>query len=116
MKPALDVREISSGEVTVLALEGDITFGRGSAQLPQIVHKLIGESKINLLLDFDGVRFVDSSGIGVLVSISTLVDRAGGKLKLANVSDGVKDLLRLTNLTASFEVYDNRQQALASFQ
>jgi anti-sigma B factor antagonist len=112
----LSIRERQAGDVTILDLEGKITIGEGSVSLRTAIRRLIEEGKKKILLNLAGVGYVDSSGIGELVSSYTTINREGGQLKLLKLTQKIKDLLTITKLLTVFDVYDDESQALNSFK
>jgi len=111
----LKIVERQAGDVTILDLEGKITIGEGSVALRTVVRHLLSEGKKKILLNLGGVSYIDSSGIGELVSSFTTVSKEGGSLKLLNLTQKVQDLLAITKLLTVFDVYENEDEALASF-
>ncbi len=112
----LTINERNSGDVTILDLSGKITIGEGSVQLREAVRRLLEQGQKNLLIDLGQVDYVDSSGIGELVSCYTTTKNQGGQLKLLNLTKKIKDLLSITKLLTVFETYEDEQSALASFK
>jgi anti-sigma B factor antagonist len=112
----LNINERQAGDVTVLDLNGKITIGEGSVSLRGAIRKLLEEGKKKILLNLGGVSYVDSSGIGELVSSYSTVTREGGQLKLLNLTQKIQDLLAITKLLTVFDVYDDEQTALSSFK
>ena len=112
----LNIRERQAGDVTILDLEGKITIGEGSVSLRSAIRRLIEEGKKKILLNLAGVGYVDSSGIGELVSSYTTINREGGQLKLLTLTQKIKDLLTITKLLTVFDVYDDESEALNSFK
>ncbi|HRH46048.1 MAG TPA: STAS domain-containing protein [Pyrinomonadaceae bacterium] len=108
----LNILERQSGNTTILDLEGDVIMGGGSAKLRQAVTDLIKADKTQVLLNFQKVRYIDSSGTGELVSVSESVDNAGGSLKLSNLSPKVEQVLTLSSLLPILDVYDDETSAL----
>ena len=86
----------------VFDLEGDVTFGEGSSALRAGIREMIREGRTRIILNFADVRYVDSSGIGELISGLTAVKREGGELKLVNVTDRLRHLLEITKLLGIF--------------
>src|SRR5260370_12380088 len=111
----LNIKERQEGDVTILDLSGKITIGEGSVQLREAVRKLLDEGRKKILLNLGDVAYVDSSGIGELVSSYTTTGNQVGHLKLLNLTKRVRDLLMITKLLTVFETFDSEQQALASF-
>ncbi len=112
----LNVRERQAGDVTVLDLEGKITIGEGSVALRSAIRRLIEEGKKKILLNLAGVSYVDSSGIGELVSSYTTLKREEGQLKLLNLTQKIRDLLTITKLLTVFDTYDAEAEALNSYK
>lgn len=109
------INERSAGDVTILDLSGKITIGEGSVQLREKVRSLLTAGKKKLLLNLGDVSYVDSSGIGELVSCFTTTNNQGGSLKLLNLTKKIQDLLSITKLLTVFETFDDEAAALASF-
>src|SRR5271157_639012 len=101
--------------VLVVDCSGRIVFGEESASLRDAVKKLLSESP-KVVLNLRDVSYVDSGGLGTLVSLYTTARNAGGALKLARLTQRVGDLLQLTKLVSIFEVFENEQLAAQSFK
>ena len=101
--------------VTVLDLSGRITLGEGSVQLREAIRDLISKGSKNILLNLGDVNYIDSSGIGELVSAFTTVKNQGGELKLLNLTKKVHDLLQITKLYTVFDVKDDEAAAVKAF-
>ncbi|HEX8853124.1 MAG TPA: STAS domain-containing protein [Pyrinomonadaceae bacterium] len=112
----LNIRERQAGDVTILDMEGKITIGEGSVAVRGAVRRLLEEGKKKILLNLAAVGYVDSSGIGELVSSFTTINREGGELKLLNLTQKIQDLLAITKLLTVFDVYDDESAALNSFK
>lgn len=109
------ITEHQAGHVIILEVEGAILIGEGSVELRHTIQRLVAEGKKNLLASLGKVRFIDSAGLGELVSAFVMVRRAGGQLKLTKVAEGVQDLLALTKIVTVFEIYEDELDALNSF-
>src|SRR6202158_1712267 len=101
--------------VTVVDIGGRITLGEGSALLRKTIRELLEDQRTLILLNLADVDYIDSSGIGELVSAYTTVKGRGGDLKLLHLTKKVHDLLQLTKLYTVFEVYTEESAALRSF-
>jgi len=101
--------------VTILDLSGRITLGEGSVQLRDAIRDLLAKGSKLILLNLADVNYIDSSGIGELVSAYTTVRNQGGELKLLNLTKKVHDLLQITKLYTVFDVKDDEATAIASF-
>jgi anti-sigma B factor antagonist len=101
--------------VTILDLSGRITLGEGSVQLRDAIRDLLSKGSKLILLNLADVNYIDSSGIGELVSAYTTVRNQGGELKLLNLTKKVHDLLQITKLYTVFDVKDDEATAIASF-
>jgi anti-sigma B factor antagonist len=112
----LNIKERQAGDVTILDLSGKITIGEGSVQLREAVRRLLDEGKKKILLNLGDVSYVDSSGIGELVSSYTTTNNNGGQLKLLNLTKKIQDLLMITKLLTVFETHDTEEAAVASFK
>jgi anti-sigma B factor antagonist len=96
-------------------LSGRITLGEGSVQLRDATRDLLSKGSKNILLNLGDVNYIDSSGIGELVSAYTTVRNQGGELKLLNLTKKVHDLLQITKLYTVFDVKDDEATAIASY-
>jgi anti-sigma B factor antagonist len=103
------------GEVVVIDVSGRITLGEGSSNLREGIRELMGKGSRKILLNLGEVSYIDSSGIGELVSAFTSVANQGGQLKLLNLTKRVRDLLQITKLYTVFDVYDDEAKAVGSF-
>ena len=112
----LNIKERQAGDVTILDMTGKVTIGEGSVALRSAVRRLMEEGKKKILLNLSGVSYVDSSGIGELVSSFTTINREGGQLKLLNLTQKIQDLLAITKLLTVFDVYEDESSALNSFK
>jgi len=101
--------------ITVLDLSGKITLGEGSVTIRDAVRDVLATGKNQILLGLGDVNYIDSSGIGELVSALTAVKNAGGSLKLLQLTKKVQDLLQITKLYTVFDIYDDEAEAIASF-
>ena len=106
-------RQVDS--ITVIDLSGRITLGEGCTQLRQLIRDLLGKGTKNILVNLADVTYIDSSGIGELVSAFTAVSNQGGQLKLLNLTKKVHDLLQITKLYTVFDVHDDEAKAISSF-
>lgn len=102
--------------VTIMDLSGRITLGEGSVVLRDNVRDLLTKGEKKILLNLGDVTYIDSSGIGELVSAFTTVRNAGGELKLLNLTKKVHDLLQITKLYTVFDVKDDEAVAIGSFK
>ena len=101
--------------VTILDLKGKMTLGEGDELLKDKINSLIQQDKKKLLLNLEGVPYIDSAGLGEIVRTYTTVSRQGGKLKLLNLTKRIQDLLAITKLLTVFETYENEPEAVKSF-
>jgi anti-sigma B factor antagonist len=103
------------GDVSVVDVAGRITLGEGASALRENIRGLVGKGNKKILLNLSDVSYIDSSGIGELVSGFTTVTNQGGVLKLLGLTKRVKDLLQITKLYTVFEVFDDEATAVRSF-
>ncbi len=109
----IDTRKVK--DVTILDIHGKITIGEGSAEIRNTVRDLLQAGQKKILLNLGDVSYVDSSGIGELVSAYTTVTNQGGQLKLLNLTKKLRELLAITKLLTVFESHDDEAEAIASF-
>lgn len=100
--------------ITVIDVEGQLIVGNRQ-ELKQKVLQELENGERKFLIDFDRTGYIDSSGLGVLVSLSKKIREQGGELRLANLNEDLRTLFELTKLDTLFQISDNRQEALASF-
>jgi anti-sigma B factor antagonist len=103
------------GDVTVVDATGRITLGEGASTLRDSMRDLAAKGNKKLLLNLSEVSYIDSSGIGEMVSSYTTITNHGGQLKLLGLSKRVKDLLQITKLYTVFEVFEDEASAVRSF-
>jgi anti-sigma B factor antagonist len=101
--------------ITVVDMSGRITLGEGSVVLRDSIRDLISKGQKKILLNLGDVTYIDSSGIGELVSAFTAVRREGGELKLLKLTKKVHDLLQITKLYTVFDIKDDEATAIQSF-
>ena len=102
------------GEITVLDVEGQLIVGNRQELKQKVLDELEGGER-KFLIDFDRTGYIDSSGLGVLVSLSKKIREQGGELRLANLNDDLRTLFELTKLDTLFQIADSRDEALATF-
>ena len=101
--------------VTILDLKGKMTLGEGDELLKDKINSLIQQDRKKLLLNLEGVPYIDSAGLGEIVRTYTTIGRQGGSLKLLNLTKRITDLLSITKLLTVFETYDSEADAVRSF-
>ena len=114
--PALFATRREVGSVTIIDLSGKIALGEGSALLRKTIRDLVEDGQTRIVLNLGDVNYIDSSGIGELVSGFTAVKNRSGELKLLNLTKKVNDLLQLTKLFTVFDVYTDEGTAVRSYQ
>ena len=110
------IEERVIGDITVLDLKGKMTLGEGDELLKDKINSLIHQGQKKLLLNLEGVPYIDSAGLGEIVRTYTTVSRQGGNLKLVNLTKRITDLLSITKLLTVFETFETEPEALKSFQ
>ena len=101
--------------ISVMDLSGRITLGEGSVILRDKIREMLAQGNKKILLNLGDVTYIDSSGIGELVSAFTAVRKEGGELKLLNLTKKVHDLLQITKLYTVFDVKDDEAAAIGAF-
>ena len=104
-----------TGDVKIVDLSGRISLGEESAALRDLIMNLLSKGERKILLNLAGVNYIDSSGLGALVSGFTSVRKAGGELKLVNLTDKVDNLMEITKLYTVFDIADDEPTAVQSF-
>jgi len=111
----MQIEERVVAGVTILDLKGKVTLGEGDEVLKDKINSLILQDRKKILLNFGGVPYIDSAGLGEIVRTYTSISRQGGRLKLLNVSKRIQDLLVITKLITIFDSYDGEAEAVKSF-
>jgi anti-sigma B factor antagonist len=114
-RAAMQIEERVVDGVTILDLKGKMTLGEGDELLKDKINSLIQQDRKKLLLNLEGVPYIDSAGLGEIVRTYTTVSRQGGKLKLLNLTKRIQDLLAITKLLTVFETYESEPDAVKSF-
>jgi anti-sigma B factor antagonist len=102
-------------DITIVDLSGQIKLGEGSSVLRETVKDLLGKGRKKILLNLADINYIDSSGVGELVSAFTSVRNQGGELKLLHLTKKVHDILQITKLYTVFDVRDNEVAAISAF-
>ena len=113
--PLFTISKHDSG-VHVVTFQGRITFGRQTEQCRQNLKDLVGQGERRFVFDLANVEYVDSAGIGFLVSCLTTLHQNGAKLRLASPPERVRYVLGITKLNTVFEICATREQALENFR
>lgn len=111
----LNIAERRNDFITILDLEGKIRLGEGAIELHEALRGLAERGELKILLNLANVSHIDSSGLGELVSGYTKIHKAGGELKLLNLSERIHELMMMTKLLTVFDFYDNESEAIQSF-
>ena len=111
----MEIAERSVGDITVLDLKGKMTLGEGDELLKDKINSMLTAGKKKLVLNLEGVPYIDSAGLGEIVRTFTTVSRQGGSLKLLNLTKRIEDLLAITKLLTVFETFDTEAEAIKSF-
>jgi len=111
----MQIEERLTGDVIVLDLKGKMTLGEGDELLKDKVNSLVHQGRRKVVLNLEGVPYIDSAGLGEIVRTYTTISRQGGSMKLLNLTKRITDLLSITKLLTVFETYDNEADAVRSF-
>jgi anti-sigma B factor antagonist len=111
----MEIAERTVSDITVLDLKGKMTLGEGDELLKDKINSLLAAGKKKLVLNLEGVPYIDSAGLGEIVRTFTTVSRQGGSLKLLNLTKRIEDLLSITKLLTVFETFDTESEAIKSF-
>ncbi len=116
-EPSLVISPRKAGKAIVLELDGRLIFDEdGDRMLREQVAAVVAAGERNILLDLDGVTHMDSGGVGTIVAVYLHALKRGGKLKLLRPSERVNRVLHMTHLETAFEVFENENDALRSFE
>ena len=111
----MQIEERPVGDVIVLDLKGKVTLGDGDQLLKDKINSLVNQGQRKILLNLEGVPYIDSAGLGEIVRTYTTVSRQGGSLKLVNLTKRITDLLSITKLLTVFETFESESEAVRSF-
>ena len=111
----MDIQERVVDGVSVLDLSGKIVLGEGDGQIRDRIKDLLSDGQRRILLNLGDINYIDSAGLGALISSYTTTKREGGQLKLVNLTKRIQDLLAITKLITVFDTYDDEKEALGSF-
>ena len=111
----MKIKTTEKYEAVVLELKGNVMGGDDTKEFNEVLHKLIDGGKTRVVLDLGGVKFMNSSGLGMLIGGLTTMKKAEGHLKLANVTEKIESLLIITKLIKIFESFDYVDEAVKSF-
>ena len=112
----MDIAERTVNDVTILDLKGKMTLGEGDEMLKDRINSMLAAGRKKLLLNLEGVPYIDSAGLGEVVRTYTTVSRQGGSLKLLNLTKRIEDLLSITKLLTVFETFDSEAEAVQSYK
>jgi anti-sigma B factor antagonist len=112
----MKIEKRKNGNVTILDLKGKILSGEGIEELRQTIDSTIKQDEKQLVLNFAEVPYLDSTGLGEVVRSYTTLKKAGGTIKIANLTNKVQDLLSVTKLITVFETFQNENDAVKSFK
>src|SRR2546427_13153690 len=110
------IDERAASGVKILDISGQIKFTQGDEMLKDKIHSVVHQGSRKILVNLAGVDYVDSAGLGELVGAYTTVTKAGGTMKLLNVTKKMRDLLSITKLLTEFETFDNEQEAVKTLK
>ena len=111
----MKIKEKIDGDVAIITVTGNMMGGPETTALHDKVKSLIADGLKRVVVDLKGVKWMNSSGLGVLMACMTSLNNAGGNLKLASVTEKVKSLLMITQLMRIFDTYESADRAVASF-
>ncbi|MBT8380097.1 MAG: STAS domain-containing protein [Ignavibacteria bacterium] len=111
----MKIKTTEKYEAVIIELKGNVMGGDDTKEFNDLLHKLLDTAKTRIVVDLGGVKFMNSSGLGMLIGGLTTVKKATGSYKLANVTDKIESLLIITKLITIFETYDSVDEAVASF-
>jgi anti-sigma B factor antagonist len=112
----MKIKEKFEKNIAVLTISGNMMGGPETTALHEKIKSLIADNIKHVVIDMKGVKWMNSSGMGVLMSCFGSLSQAGGKLKLASVAEKVNSVLMITKMIQFFETYENAERAVASFQ
>ena len=112
----LNIKERQVGNVAVLDIDGQLRIGEGSEGLHKSIRRLQEGGQNQILLNLARVAYIDSSGLGELISSHITLAKAGGEIKLLHLTERLRDLMTITKILTVFDVYEHESEALDSFK
>ena len=112
----LDIKKRRVGNITVLDMDGEVRIGGSNIALHDAIRRLLEEGRNQILLNLAGVAYIDSSGLGELISSHITLTKAGGQIKLLHLTHRLRELMTITKLLTVFDVYEIESEALDSFK
>lgn len=111
----MEISRRESGDVFVLDVNGEIDL-YNAPEIKETINQLVSTGKYRVVINLEKVAYIDSSGIGALISSLSNLKKYQGGLKIVNVGGSVRKVFELTKLTSFFEIYDSESEAVASFK
>ena len=112
----LNIHERRIGDVTVLDMDGNIRIGGSNVALKKAIQNLVAEGRNQIVLNLARVTYIDSSGLGELISSHVTSNHKGGQIKLLNLTQRFHELMTITKLITIFDVYTDESEAIGSFK
>ena len=112
----MKIKQRSKDDVTILDISGKIMGGDDFDLFNNTIKSLVAEGKVDIVLNLSKVKWINSTGLGLMVSAYTSLVKQGGRMKIAEVSDRIDNILHVTQLELIFETFDNEDKAVASFE
>lgn len=101
--------------VVILDLRGKLMGGPDADAFKNTIHKLLEKGDKRVIVNLHNIDWINSTGVGILISAYTMMRRGGGDLKLLHVSDKIRSILYVTKLNLIFKCFDNEDEAVSSF-
>lgn len=114
-EPIMEIAQRENGDVTILDVSGEINLFN-APEIKELIDRLITEKKYRLIVNLEKVNFIDSSGLGALISGLTVLKKHEGGLRIVNITKNVQKTFELTNLTSFFGIFDSEAEAVASYK
>ena len=111
----MDIKRREVGDIVIFDINGEIDL-YNAPEIKEKIKEEMNKNKVNIIINLDKVTYIDSSGIGVLISSLSNLKKVGGGLKLINVYASVRKVFELTKLTSFFDIYDSETDALNAFK
>ncbi len=111
----MNIKRRDIRDVTVLELSGKLMGGQDAANFQDLIKELLGDDRNKIVVNLSGLSWINSTGLGILISGYTSIKNAGGVMKLANVAERIESILMITKLATVFESYPTEEEALVTF-
>jgi len=111
----MNINKRKNGDITILDLEGKLLVGEDTEFFSKTLDSLLKEGVTDIIINFEGIKALDSTGLGRLIKYYSTAKKNGGTIKFINISEKLQEILLITGLLDVFEIFGDEEKALKSF-